>query len=250
MLLKRQLLAERWQHMQQQRDASPHHQMMDSLLPNPPSTAASGPASNDRESSAPPAVGRGEGLKDDVSERHDITEMEQRLVDNLWNDSSHVPTSASHPRTVTTSTTSYHHSYHGETADQLRDRSRPTHNCDARRYDYTGAYGAQPLPNRPIYPPVHPQTSSPPFVPSPSPSPLPTPHIPPAGTNSPQQQQQQHHVQSQSSQEWTEYMSAPADAVSRSTTGSSTNAVFSPTSSTNGTSHRGLDSSRFDLNHS
>ena len=246
MLLKRRLLAERWRHMQQQRDASPHHQTMDSLLPNPPSTTASGPASNDRESSAPPAVGRGEGLKDDVSERHDITEMERRLVDNLWNDSSHVQTSASHPRTVTTSTTSYHHSYHGETADQLRDRSRPTHNWDARRYDYTGAYGAQPLLNRPIYPPIHPQTSSPPFVPSPSPSPLPTPHIPPAGTDSPQQQQ---HIQSQSSQEWTEYMSAPADAVSRSTTGSS-NAVFSPTSSTNGTSHRGLDSSRFDLNHS
>lgn len=261
---RRRLLAERLQQERQQRGTSPHpvKESSQSLQPNPPSTTAGRPTvSSDRETSAPPAVGRGEIPREELSGRQqghndNITEMEQRLVDNLWSNPSHVSTSASYTgggaTTCVSSTPTFHHSYHGESADQLRDRSRPTPSWDTRRYNYTGAYGAQPFQNRPSYPPpIHPQaiqtSPSPPCVASPSPTPLPTPHIPPAGTNSPR-----HHIQPQSSQEWTEYMSAPADSlrsVSGTNTGSS-NTTFSPTSSTYGTSHRGLDSSKFDLNHS
>ena len=205
-------------------------------------------ASTERvEAAAAAAAARGEGVMMTAGHGGQGTvqrdKMEKRVKEELFkrplqNSVTSTPTAA------TTASLSYHNSYHGETGDQLRNRSR-TPAWENNRYTSTGAYHQQPTPS--TYPATHcPQavpTSPPSFTPSPSPVPpssyYPTPssaHNPPTGPSS--QQRSLHHQND--SQEWTEYTSA--QTASSQTQPSDCTAQLSPPPS----SSHGPDVSEFD----
>lgn len=198
---------------------------------------------SEREVSAPAAVGGGESVVGMATgQGHGAVQrdrMERRVTDAIFNRPLQTSVAVAHVPTKAASTVSFHSSYHGETTDQLRNQSRTTssQNWDARQSRST-AVGVTPSSSRPAYStPHYPQTSPPPFTTSPSAAPIPTPsHNIPTGP-SPQQQQLHQSV----SQEWTEYTSAPTDG-----TRTLPSATFSPTPSSQGTSHEGLDISEFD----
>ena len=154
--------------------------------------------------------------------RHGVAErdrMEQKVREAIFSVplSTH-PSSSSTPHGPVVSTAtpvSFHSRYHGDTtAEQLHNNrsSRQAQPRDSWRYNSTGAYGSGPKP--PLYSPSAPgaiQRSPPPFIPSPAaptPIPTPTPHIPPSPQPSQPRTTYQHQA---TSQEWTEYTSAPSE---------------------------------------
>lgn len=149
-----------------------------------------------RETSAPAGMGRVESVHTNVGHNEvEIEKMEQRVRDALWSQPLHTSTVASTGTAASTVPLSFHGSYHGETSDQLRNRSRQPTSWDPRHYNPATYVHAMP-PNRsvPIYPYLQP-------------SPTPLPSFNPTLPSSPQ------HVLLQSnSQEWTDYTCAPTDS--------------------------------------
>ena len=206
------------------------------------------PPNRERELSAPAMIGGKAmegvmlvGSKDDG--HHGVARrdrMEQRVRDAIFN----IPFSATMPPPPHSQTHStvphFYSSYHGESSEQLRNRSRQTQSRDSGLYNSTGAYSSSSSNTRPLYTPTYPPHSSPPpsFVPSPSPTP--TSHISPSSQSHPNSY---HHNQTVS-QEWTEYTSASSE---RTNTAAGT---LSPTPSNPGQSHQELDISEFDPIHS
>ena len=254
---KQQLQVRQTEREHRQRNTNP------SSATSPATTSVGGAtttSSGKRESSAPPApmwrTGDERGRED--GDGHQGTaqreQMEQRVREELFNDPLQTSPPHAFPHTTTASTTaagsgsssvvSFHNSYHGETAEQLRNRARTAWDGSTQRFNstgvtsYTGIGSTTSSANRSAYPPVYPPTgiqssTLPHFVPSPSPaSPSATPQIP-AVTPSPSL-----HHQSVS-QEWTEYTSAPSD-------GSQCSVPLSPPPHINQESSSTPDVSEFD----
>lgn len=148
-----------------------------------------------REVSAPAGVGRGDGVSHSEIERE---KMEQRVRDAILNEPLHTSAVASSMGIAVPM--SLHPSYHGETADQLRNRLKQPSTWDSRQLNPAGVPSNRTVP---VYTYPYLQSSTPP-----PPSSL-TPSLPNASSSS---SPQQHVLQQSHSQEWTDYTSAPVGA--------------------------------------
>ena len=223
-----------------------------------PVTTTPRPSSVSREAStspAPPGKVSEERGKEEAAPSHVTSQamaqrdrMEQKVRNAIFSvplqlpsQSVHVfPTAGSGPTPV-----SFHSSYHGETAEQLRNRPRQSWDI-SRRYSPSNSYAglcSTTSSSRSAYP----QTYVPPSIHSPTPphfvhspsTPHPSPQLPTVTTSPPSLQHQS------TSQEWTEYTSA--DVVQRGSTPFPTPA---PTNQGSSSSQTGPDISEFDPIHS
>lgn len=197
--------------------------------PAVPSTQHSTATTNPRLSSG---VGRSAGVSHSEVERE---RMERRVREAILNQPLH--TSASVDTTATTAPPSFHSSsYHWETADQLRNRSKQPSNWDVRQFNPSGVYSMSASRTMPVQP----------YLPSSTPPPPPT--LPPTLPNIPSSHQPI--LQQSISQEWTDYTSAPIGAtqtVPNNSTASVSSFVLESSSLTQGLSQ---DVSEFDPIHS
>ena len=237
--------------------------ILHSAIPSTTTTlGATTSQSSKRESSAPPAPTAGrttveERGREDVAggqctARQGMVQREQ-MEQAIFNDPLQISSVQTFAHTTSTAVASsggssvlFHNSYHGETAEQLRNRSRPAWDGPARQFtspgvtSYSGVGTTASSANKAVHP--SPPTSviqspTPPhFVPSPSPSTT-APQIPTVTNHSPSL----HHQPI--SQEWTEYTSAPSD-------GSQGSVPLSPPPHTNQGSSSTPDVSEFDPIHS
>jgi hypothetical protein len=198
---KRRQLAERQRQRQQQ----------------PREVASPAPSKRDLSTSPAPVGRMGEGGGEgEGSARADMAQqMEQAIFNDPLQISAAVALSPSsqgpHPPTAgpTAHPVLFHSSYHGETADQLRNRGRQSWDS-APRFNSASSYGGSVTSvNRPARPHMYPPSS----VQSPIPTP---PHFVPSTAHTVPQipavtppPPTLHHQST--SQEWTEYASAPVE---------------------------------------